>query len=91
MTMLAPRTFAYHAGRCGLCDRMVQEGRTAQVVRLHVFAPAGSVTLHCWLCPVCQPTPDTISATTANLLERVLDWYRSTPSVWPTLQQAERG
>lgn len=91
MTMLAPRTLAYHAGRCALCDRVVQEGRTARVVRLHVFGPAGSVTLRCWLCPICQPTPDMLSATTAHLLERVLDWYRSTPSVWPTLQQPERG
>lgn len=87
--MLPPiTTLAYHAGRCGLCDRAVREQEAAQVVRLHVFGPAACVTLQCWLCPGCRPTPATVAQTTGHLLERVLGWYWSTPSAWPALQVA---
>jgi hypothetical protein len=80
---------AYHAGCCALCDRIIEGGRAVQEVRLHVSGPMGTVTLQCWLCSGCQPTPATVSATSNNLLQRVLGWYRSTPSVWPTLRLAQ--
>jgi hypothetical protein len=86
MTPPAPTSVAYHAGRCALCDRPLAGVRDAQEVRLHVFGPVGAVILRSWLCPPCRPTPATESATSRALLRRVLDWYRSTPSVWPTLR-----
>jgi hypothetical protein len=81
----ASTPIAYHAGRCAVCDRLAEGTRNAQEVRLHVLGWAGTVTLRCWLCPACQPTPTTVSGTSARPLQRVLGWYRSTPSAWPTL------
>jgi hypothetical protein len=78
----------YHAGCCALCDQVIEGTGAAQEVRLHIFGPAGTVAVQCWLCPACQPTPATVSATSGILLKSVLGWYRSTPFVWPTLQLA---
>jgi hypothetical protein len=85
----APARVAYHAGRCALCDRLIEGSRAVQEVRLHVFGPAGAVTLQCWLCSACQPTPATVSSTSGTLLQRVLGWYRATPSAWPILRLAQ--
>ena len=84
----APARVAYHTGRCALCDRPFEGSGAVQEVRLHVFGVAGVVTLQCWLCSACQPTPATLSSTSGTLLQRVLGWYRATPSAWPTLRLA---
>ena len=88
--MMAPAStaIAYHAGRCALCHGVTEVTGNAREVRLHVLGPAGTVMLRCWLCPACQPTPTTVLATSATLLQRILRWYRSTPSTWPTLRLA---
>ena len=39
----APTRVAYHAGRCAVCDRMIEGSRAMQEVRLHALGSAGTV------------------------------------------------
>jgi hypothetical protein len=89
--MHSEQLVTYHAGRCALCDEHLVRGASVQAVDMHVFAPGGVVTLRCWLCTVCRPTPESVSATSARLAERVLGWYRANPSVWPSLRLSVNG
>jgi hypothetical protein len=59
-------------------------------VQLPIIAPAGIVNVRCSICHGCRPTPATVAQTTASMLERILRWYRSTPSAWPALRLPTR-
>ena len=59
--------------------------------QMHVFGPAGTVILQCWLCGPCRPAPADVTATTGVLAERILRWYRSNPDLWPTLRLSGNG
>ena len=77
----------YHDGTCAMCSRRLRRREDVQSVHMHVFGPAGTVTLRCWLCRNCRPAPETVGETSGLLAERVLGWYRSNPSLWPTLHR----
>ena len=87
MTERNTRALACCAGHCGVCGAHVAGDDAVQVLNLHVFSPAASVTLQSSLCSDCPPTLATLSTTTAYLLERTLGWYRSRFSTWPGLRQ----
>ena len=79
----------YRPGRCGVCDQRLADGDIRKV-HLPIIAPAGIVNVRCSICNECRPTPATVAQTTASLLERILRWYRSTPSAWPPLHRLTR-
>jgi hypothetical protein len=81
----------YRAGTCALCEGALRRGEDVQSVDMHVFGPAGTVTLRCWLCHECRPTATTVETTSGLLAERVLGWYRTNPAVWPALQSSANG
>lgn len=66
-------------------------GESVQSVDMHVFGPAGTVTLRCWLCHECRPTASTVQTTSGMLAERVLGWYRTNPTLWPALHSSANG
>jgi len=78
-------TVVYHPGRCGVCDQPLANGEIHDV-HLPIIAPAGTVNVRCSICNECRPTPATVAQTTASLLERILNWYRSTTKVSPALR-----
>ena len=84
MTVPELSAVAFRPGRCALCDDRVDDDATMQV-QLRIIAAAGVVSVQCWLCPECLPTPGTVSATTGHLLGRVLGCYRAMRSVCPAL------
>ena len=89
---MAPEALVkYRAGACALCEYQLRGNEDVQSVDLHVFGPAGTVTLRCWLCHRCRPTPATVQATSGLLADRLLGWYRTNPSVWPTLRSSANG
>ena len=81
----------YRDGTCALCESTLTRGEDVQSVDMHVFAPAGSVTLCCWLCHECRPTIATVQTTSGLLAERVLGWYRTNPAVWPAMHSSANG
>ena len=81
----------YRAGTCALCESALTRGENVQSVDMHVFGPAGTVTLRCWLCHACRPTAATVRRTSGWLADRVLGWYRANPSVWPALHSSANG
>jgi hypothetical protein len=81
----------YRDGACALCDDPLERGATVQAVDMHVFGPGGVVTLRCWLCTGCRPSPDSLSTTSARLADRILGWYRTNPSLWPPLRLSANG
>ena len=81
----------YRAGMCALCEHTLRRGEDVQSVDMHVFGPAGTVTLRCWLCHDCRPTSTTVQTTSGLLADRVLGWYRSNPAVWPALHSSANG
>jgi hypothetical protein len=79
----------YRPGRCGVCDQRLADGGIREV-QLAIIAPTEIVNVCCSICNECRPTPVTVAQTTASLLERILRWYRSTPSAWPPLRRLTR-
>ncbi len=70
-------------GACALCRSPLDSGRIVQPIDLHIIGPAGVVAIRCTLCEACQPTLAAVSHTSRRLAERLVGWYRSTPSLWP--------
>ena len=83
--MVSDTIVVYRRGRCGVCDQRLADGDIRKV-HLPIIAPAGIVNVRCSICNECRPTPATVAQTTASLLERILRWYRSTPSTGPDLR-----
>jgi hypothetical protein len=81
----------YRAGMCALCAHRLTRGEDVQSVDMHVFAPAGTVTLRCWLCRACRATSTSVETPSGLLADRVLGWYRSNPAVWPALHSSANG
>ena len=75
----------YRPGRCGVCDQRLADGDIREV-QLPIIAPTEIVNVRCSICNECRPTPARLAQTTASLLERILRWYGSTPSVRPGLR-----
>jgi hypothetical protein len=75
---------AYRARACARCGRTLEGSPSAQEVLLHLIGPGGIVTIHCWLDRPCQPDPSDVPAASRELAFRLIAWYRSTPTVWPT-------
>ena len=89
---MPPETvITYRAGTCALCESALTRGEDVQSVDMHVFGPAGTVTLRCWLCHNCRPTTATVQTTSGLLAQRVLGWYRTNPAVWPALHAPANG
>ena len=89
--MLPETVITYRAGTCALCEGALTNGEDVQSVDMHVFGPAGTVTLRCWLCHDCRPSATTVQITSGLLAERVLGWYRTNPAVWPALHSSANG
>ena len=81
---------AYRAGECARCASTLRENETTQEVALHIIGPGGTVSIHCWIDKSCQPDPANVSAVSRELAVRLVEWYRSTPTVWPTLVSRQR-
>jgi len=81
----------YRAGTCALCESALTRGEDVQAVDMHVFGPAATVTLRCWLCHDCRPMATTVHITSGLLADRVLGWYRTNPAVWPALHSSANG
>jgi hypothetical protein len=81
---------AYRAGECARCAGTLRESEPTQEVALHIICPGGTVSIHCWIDKSCQPDPTNVSAVSRELAMRLVDWYRSTPTVWPTLVSRQR-
>ena len=89
---MPPETvITYRSGACALCENALMRGESVQSVDMHVFGPAGTVTLRCWLCHECRPTASTVQTTSGMLAERVLGWYRTNPAVWPAMRSSANG
>jgi hypothetical protein len=85
------RDVMYRPGTCARCERGLERDASARRVQMHVFGPAGTVILQCWLCGTCRPAPADVTATSGVLAERILRWYRSNPDLWPTLRLSGNG
>ena len=81
---------AYRAGECARCAAALKESEPAQEVALHIIGPGGTVSIRCWIDKSCQPDPTNVSAVSRELAVRLVEWYRSTPAVWPTLVSRQR-
>ena len=81
---------AYRAGECARCASTLKESEPTQEVALHIIGPGGTVSIHCWIDKSCQPDPTNVSALSRELAVRLVEWYRSTPTVWPTLVSRQR-
>ena len=81
---------AYRAGECARCAGTLRESEPMQEVTLHIIGPGGTVSIHCWIDKSCQPDPTNVSAVSRELAVRLVEWYRSTPAVWPTLVSRQR-
>jgi hypothetical protein len=81
---------AYRAGECARCAATLQESEPTQEVALHIIGPGGTVSIHCWIDKSCQPDLTNVSAVSRELAIRLVEWYRSTPAVWPTLVSRQR-
>jgi hypothetical protein len=76
---------AYRAGECARCAATLGESERPQEVALHIIGPGGTVSIHCWIDKSCRPDPTNVSAVSRDLAVRLVEWYRSTPAVWPML------
>ena len=81
----AAQVVTFCGGACALCRTLLDSGRTLLPIDLHIIGPAGVVTIRCTLCEACQPTPAAVSDTSRRLAERLVGWYRATPSLWPAV------
>jgi hypothetical protein len=78
-------TVVYRPGRCGVCDQRLADGDIREV-QLPIIAPIEVVNVRCSICNECRPTLATVAQITASLLDRILRWYRSTPSAYRPLR-----
>jgi len=81
---------AYRESECARCGRALDESPSVQAVALHILGPGGTVAIQCWLDTRCHPDPSEVQATSRELALRLVDWYRSTPTVWPALVTSQR-
>ena len=81
---------AYRVGECARCAATLKESEPTQEVALHIIGPGGTVSIHCWIDKSCQPDPANVSAVSREIAVRLVDWYRSTPTVWQTLVSRQR-
>ena len=89
--MLPETVVTCRAGTCAVCESALTRGEDVQSVDMHVFGPAGTVTLRCWLCHQCRPTTATVQTTSGLLAERVLGWYRTNAAAWPAMHSSANG
>ena len=81
---------AYPAGECARCGAALRESEPRKEVALHIIGPGGTVSIHCWIDKSCQPDPTNVSAVSRELAVQLVEWYRATPTVWPTLVSRQR-
>ena len=44
---------AYRAGECARCGAALRESEPREEVALHIIAPGGTVSIHCWIDLAC--------------------------------------
>jgi hypothetical protein len=81
---------AYRAGECARCGAVLQKSASPQEVALHIIGPGGTVSIQCWIDQPCQPGPTEVQTVSRELALRLVDRYRSTPTVWPALVSRQR-
>ena len=81
---------AYRAGKCARCGAALRGSEPREEVALHIIAPGGTVSIHCWIDLACQPEESEVQTASREQAIRLVDWYRSTPTVWPMLVSRQR-